>query len=762
MMKRWFHNIYYSFPVQLLIVHLRSNHLLIGTWILFAILLSGFLGRKYGFQYLFLDPEYLGQVNFWSFFFVGMAFGSFFMSWNLTIYLLTSHYFPFLASLSRPFTKFVINNMVLPLSFFLFYMVFVIHFQRYYEALGFGVILMNCLGFIIGGLTLVLSYSLYFQFTNRDISYYEKSGAKSPDLSKSFAPGRRHVDLEYIKLDTSRWKVATYLSESLTPRLVRSVAHYDSSLLMSIFKQNHLNALILQLLSMMVLLSLGYLIDYPPFRIPAGASLFILGSLLTAIIGAVTYWFNEWRVTVILLGLLVFNYITRSEAFNHQNRAYGMDYQAPPAAYTIEKIQGVCGSPVIEEDKATTIAILNRWRNKVAPGRSPLPKMVVLSVSGGGLKAASWAMQVVQAADSLMEGQLLHHTVLITGASGGMLGMAYLRELSLEKQNGKAVHLYSRRHIDNITKDLLNSVAFTIVSNDLFLPWATFETGGYTYHKDRGYIFEQQLNENTGYILDKTIGDYRQAEQAAIIPMLFITPSIVNDARRLIISPQGVSYMMAAPVGQSHPNTVEADAVDFGWMFKQQNADNLRFLTALRMNATYPYILPNVHLPSEPGVEIMDAGFIDNYGMISATRFIQVFQDWIKENTSGVVLLQVSSSEKLEQVTTSGGQGIVESLINPIGIAGKMLIRQEFEHDNTVGFVYDILGQDYFDVIRFMYRPSQSNKLEASISFHITEREKEDVLSAIQLEENQASLRQLMQLIAPPTKQNAVNRQLEE
>ena len=684
------------------------------------------------------------------------------MSWHLTLYLLTSHHFPFLASLSRPFTKFVINNMVLPLCFFLVYMVFVIHFQRYYEALGFGVILMNCLGFIVGSLTLVSGYSLYFQFTNRDISYYEKSKAKSPDLSKSFAPGRRHVDLEYIKLDTSRWKVATYLSESLSPRLVRSVAHYDSSLLMSIFKQNHLNALILQLLSMMALLALGYLIDYPPFRIPAGASLFILGSLLTAIIGAVTYWFNEWRVTVILLGLLAINHITRLDAFNHQNRAYGMDYEAPPAAYTVEKIQGVCGSPVIEKDKAATIAILNRWRNKVAPAGEPLPKMVVLSVSGGGLKAASWAMQVVQTADSLLAGRLLDHTTLMTGASGGMLGMAYLRELSLQKQKGQPVHLYSRQHIDNITKDLLNSVAFTIVSNDLFLPWATFEAGGFTYHKDRGYIFEQQLNENTGYILDKTIGDYRQAEQAAIIPMLFLTPSIVNDARRMIISPQGVSYMMVAPVGQNHPNTVEADAVDFGWMFQEQNADNLRFLTALRMNATYPYILPTVHLPSQPEIEIMDAGFIDNYGVISATRFIQVFQDWIRKNTSGVVLLQVSSSEKLEQVTPSGGQGIIESLINPIGIAGKMLIRQEFEHDNTLGFVYDILGKGHFDVIRFMYRPSQANKLEASISFHITGREKEDVLNAIQLEENQASLRQLVQLLLPSVKQNAAHRHLEE
>ena len=110
----------------------------------------------------------------------------------------------------------------------------------------------------------------------------------------------------------------------------------------------------------------------------------------------------------------------------------------------------------------------------------------------------------------------------------------------------------------------------------------------------------------------------------------------------------------------------------------------------------------------------------------------------------------------------SGGQGIIESLINPLGIAGKVLERQEFEHDNTVGFIYDILGKEHFNVIRFMYRPSRSNKLEASISFHITEREKEDVLSAIQLEENKASLRQLVQLISAPVKQNAAHRHLDE
>ena len=126
------------------------------------LMMAGKIGRKLGIQYLFLDPEYQGDVGFLSFFFVGLAYASFLMSWNLTVYLLSARYFPFLASLSRPFTKFSFNNFVLPLAFSLTYIGLVIHFQRYYENLTFGVILLNCLGLIAGFLALTLGYALYF------------------------------------------------------------------------------------------------------------------------------------------------------------------------------------------------------------------------------------------------------------------------------------------------------------------------------------------------------------------------------------------------------------------------------------------------------------------------------------------------------------------------------------------------------------------------------------------------------------------------
>ncbi len=743
-MKKWLNSTYYSFAVQLLVLHVRSYHLLIFVWLMLSLLITGQLASKLGIRYLFLSPEYLEQVNFWSFFFVGLGFGGFFMSWNLTIYLLSAQYFPFLASLAKPFTKFSINNSIIPLIFFLGYLGFIIHFQVVYEQLSNEQIWFNCFGLLMGTLVIILFYIIYFHFTNRDISYYRPHKNKAPNQIGTIAPGHRKVDLDYIKKDDQRWRVNTYLNEYCQPRLVRSVAHYDSKLLRSIFQQNHLNALITQLLSMTSLLILGYLIDLPIFRIPAGASVFILANVFTAVIGAVTYWFDRWRITVMILILVGVNFFTSFELFHHTNKAYGMDYWRKPTEYSYPKLENVVLSNQVEKDINNTQNILSNWKEK---NKENKPKMVILSVSGGGLKSAVWAMQVVQQADSLLQGELLDHTVLVTGASGGMIGMSYMRELYLQKQVSPEFDLYADGYIDNIAKDILNSVAFTMVSNDLFVPWSKFEQDGHYYHKDRGYIFEQQLNENTDYMLDKRICDYEDFERDATIPMLYLTPSIVNDARRLIISPQGVSFMMVPPIGTQQQSSVEIDAVDFNWLFEDYGSQNLRFITALRMNATYPYILPNVHLPSQPEIEVMDAGFIDNYGILAATRFVQVYKDWIKENTSGVVVVQISSSERIEQISSSKQTGIVESLFNPLGIAGKVLARQEFEHDNSLGFVYDLLGEDNFEVIRFIYAPSQENQEKASVSFHITEREKKDIKNAFYLDENQSSLRQLLRAL---------------
>ncbi|MBR9920058.1 MAG: patatin-like phospholipase family protein [Bacteroidetes bacterium] len=743
-MRRWFSQIFYSFPVQLLVLHLRNNFVLLLIWLFLAMLLTGAIGSKYGVKLLFWAPEYLGVVGFWSFFFIGLTYGALVMTWNLTCYLLGAHYFPFLATLKRPFTKFALNNMVIPIAFIAVMLYF--NFQFTYQESGhYSQVAINIIGFLSGLLALVVLLAIYFNFTNKDIqSYVEVRNANPPHL----APGlRRPVDYHGVKTGMDRWRVDTYLTESCRPRIVRSVAHYDPTVLLRVFRQNHLNAVKVELASLIILLVLGYLIDYSAFRIPAGASIFLMASVGIALIGAVSYWFHRWRMAVFVLVLLSVNYITRFESFNHRSKAYGLDYSSE-ASYTYSDLQEVYSPANVLADSLTTLQILENWKQKAHPGEAGKPRMVFLCVSGGGLKSTLWTMRVLQQADQQNEGKLLNNTMLISGASGGMIGAAYYRELYLQQLEGQPHTLADPNFNELVTKDLLNSIAFTIVTNDLFIPWSRFEQGGYTYVKDRGYVFEEQLNENVNNAFRRRLADYREPELRADIPLMFFTPAVVNDGRRIVISPHKVSYMMGTPADLRQNGPMEIDAVDFARLFENQNAENLSMSSALRMNATFPYILPNVYLPTEPAIEVMDAGFRDNFGLKSATRFIHVFKEWIRENTSGVVLVQVRAFDRKLDIPASDDQGTLESIFNPLGIAGQVISLQNYEHDTNLGFLHDILGPDMFELIRFTYEPGEG-KEAAPISFHLTKGEREDISNAVHIQENKEAFARLYKLLNP-------------
>ena len=728
-------------------MQIRSHHLLLFLWISLFLMVGGVMGTKFGLHYLFLDPEYLGQTGFLSYCIIGIAFGCFFLTWNLTSYLLLAHSFPFLATLKRPFTKFCINNFLVPLSFLLFYLGAIASFKNSEENIF--QILLDGLGFLTGMLFLGFLYFFYFKHTNRDISYYQLQLKNVPNLAKAIRPGRRDIDVDYIKQDKNRQVVKTFLNEALRPRLVRSVAHYDSKLLLDIFRQNHLNALVIQLMTILLLMFLGLLTDFPAFRLPAGASILFFLSITTAVIGALTYWLNRWLVTTIITLLFVVNFLTSHNIAYTLNKAYGLNYDKEHVDYNLQQLQNLIQTAHVEEDINATLAILEQWKTKNTQADSmQKPKMIILSTSGGGLTSAAWVLRSVLQADSLLSGQLLDQTVLMTGSSGGVLGSAYMRELRLQQLTQPELNIYDPIHLENITKDLLNPVTFMLVANDLFIPWTTFEYQGKDYHKDRGYIFEKQINENTQGILDKPLGAYRNYEQSAQIPMLYITPAILNDGRKLYVSPQGVSFMMTPPIGIDQPGSVAIDGVDFGGLFKEHRADSLRFLTALRMNATFPYILPGVHLPSQPAIEVMDAGFVDNFGVLPASRFLLVFKDWILENTSGVVLLQVRSVPENKEIGEAKRKGIVSALLNPIEMAGQIFVRQKFEQDAHLGYLYEAFDPSFFHHIQFDYLFEElPGKEQASISFHLTRKEKEHIFKATQTDHYQKSVKELQDIL---------------
>ncbi|MGH2564609.1 MAG: hypothetical protein ACRDE5_08855, partial [Ginsengibacter sp.] len=62
-MKEFIKNFYYSFPIQLLLLHFRKSQVLLIFWLILFLTVTGNFMKVFGANALFLAPEYLGNVN---------------------------------------------------------------------------------------------------------------------------------------------------------------------------------------------------------------------------------------------------------------------------------------------------------------------------------------------------------------------------------------------------------------------------------------------------------------------------------------------------------------------------------------------------------------------------------------------------------------------------------------------------------------------------------------------------------------------------
>lgn len=295
------------------------------------------------------------------------------------------------------------------------------------------------------------------------------------------------------------------------------------------------------------------------------------------------------------------------------------------------------------------------------------------------MRSALWTMVSVDAANNATNGDMWKHLVMINGSSGGMIGASYLREYYYRTENGLA-EINSDQVIEDISADKLNPVAATAVLHDLFFRFKKFKYGSHYYTKDRGYAFEQKLNADTRGWLDRRLSDYAQLELRRDMPLLILSPTISNDGRKLIVSSQPVSYLCH----NNDPNQLNEN-IEFRRFFKNNEPDSLSFLSALRMSATFPYVFPAASLPTNPSVEVLDAGIRDNYGMSNTLNFIYFFREWLLRNTSGIVLLQIRDQEKFIDLKASQYPSLADRVTQPFGtFYNTVLDIQDYQLDASV------------------------------------------------------------------------------
>lgn len=736
-MKAWLKGFVHSFPIQLLFLHFRKYQVLLVFWFILFSTVGGSFMKTFGADSLFLAPEYLGNVNSFSYAIVGISVGMFIMSWNIATFILFSKHFHFLAATTNPFLKYCINNFIIPLLFLLFYFFKAFDFVHHKELVAPIEIVFFAGGFL-SGLIFILAVSfLYFFRADRSILRRMMPVINNPKeyIRQYMGTGEKREEKNLISVE---W----YFESPRKLRKTRNVSHYTDQFIESIFKSHHFAAILSVFAAFVFLVIIGFFLDYQVFQIPAAASITIFFSILIGVSAAFTFFLQSWSIPYLILLVFVLNIFYQLNWIDPRNKAYGLDYidKSDRPAYSREELLALCSKANVDADRQNMIHILENWKKKQDAEK---PLMVVINTSGGGHRSATFTMKVLQQLDSITHGTILKKTFLITGASGGMMGATYFRELYLRKEQGKNIRLQDPAYVDDIAGDLLNPLFSSLFARDLISPALKFKVGHYKYVKDRGYAFEQKFNKDTRGYLDKQIKDYAMDEKEANIPLMFFNSVVTRDGRKMLISTQPVRFMMQGREDSAHLPVMDPDVIDFGSFFEKQDPGNLRVLTALRMNATFPIVLPNVWLPSKPVIDVMDAGLRDNYGEETALRFLESFDDWLQQNTSGVLLIQIRDRQAGGWEAPYVSDNMIDHITKPFLLLQHNWYKMmEFFQNDMLEYYAEVKAHNIFKII-FQYA-SANEENKAALNFHLTQSEKNDIISSVFSKTNEESFSKLV------------------
>jgi hypothetical protein len=673
------------------------------------------------------------------------------MAFHMTTYIMDGWRFSFLAVVHRPFIHFCFNNSLVPLFFYLLYTIQFVSFQLDNDLDSKGEVLRLYLGFALGS---ILAYAIlfgYLSLTNK--GFFNLFSETIDKRLRKVSRNHRLKKGEADPFNLEGPQVQVYLNLNLRWEQVRpDISRFEKAKLLRVFHQNHWNLFLIQVFLVAFILFLGLFNEQEILQFPAAMSALLLLSILLMAIGALTFWLRTWAMVTVLVLLVSANYFSSISWLTKPHQAYGMDYSSAPARYNLARMDALTHPDTLRKDKEAVLQILDRWRAKFPVDSKP--KLVLVAASGGGQRAALWTLKVLQELHSSTSGKLTQHSFLYTGASGGVLGEAFFRELYLRSQGDSSLNPSDSVYLQQLAADNLNPILFSLLVNDLLFPTQKLDYKGRVYSKDRGFAFEEQLNKNTKGILDKSLADYKEPESLAQIPLLPLTTLITNDGRKLVISPQSFSFFGSAGIpGLQHKELKQS--IDFMRFFEAHDPGNLRFLTALRMSATFPFVTPNVELPSDPIMKTIDTGLADNFGIQDALRFLYVFQEWIGANTAGVVLVTIRDSEKSPEISSSASTKILEKIGSPLkSIYGNWDKMQSIH--NEVLFNYMAASMPFeVEKIEFEYAHGKlpTKGLEtvrsmqrASLNWRLTAKEKRSILANIQTLSNQAALARAKQL----------------
>ncbi len=740
-MRRILTGLYYFLPIQLLLLHFRRYQLLLVFWAILLLTITGNFAAHFGASSLFLAPEYQGVISYASMFLLGSAFCVFMMMWHITTFIIHSKRITYIAATRHAFLLYALNNAIIPLAFLIFYSVVSVRYQLREEHTTAKDIILMQVGFYLGFFSVLLISFAYFFRVSRD--YFKSTFTR---FAKSAYTLKGAIPRDGLDEDRDEIQARSHLSLRLRIIASDGKRKVQPRIAGLVLQRHHRNVVFATFVAYVILLILGMYIDNPWLRIPAGAGFLLLFAIMLGLVGAFKYFMRSWETLGWISFIVLLSVMVKYKVFDLRSIAYGLDYhQSLEQVYHYSTLRSLFTPVRYNSDVTTEKYRLDNWKHAVTNDTGKLPPLVVITVSGGGTRSAYWTFRTLQYIDSATGGKLFRHTVLLTGASGGMIGATYWRNIHDAHQRGDIKDPYAPRFQENIGKDLLNPIVFSFACIDLISPFNKITVAGHRYSTDRGYAMERELARNSEGLLDRPIGYYERRESRGEIPQLIINGTIINDGRKLMICNQPIAYLTQPEYSLRLPSP-PIDAVDYGAFFPEQNTGELRLTSALRMNATFPYILPVVKLPSSPRMNIMDAGLRDNFGIQVASRYLHVMRHWLKQNVRETIFLEIRDTRENDVSSNTDQSTLGNMVADPL-----FVIQNKWEAIQSYGYNYvkdfsPAYVDDKLKLITLQYIPREFKK-SAALNFHLTREEKEDIYASIDHPYNQSEVARLIQAL---------------
>jgi hypothetical protein len=468
------------------------------------------------------------------------------------------------------------------------------------------------------------------------------------------------------------------------------------------------------------------------------AVLFVIGAVLYLALWAANR-FRGWKVYPALAVCVVLTVAAAAECFLAVRMSAGqpavlalalLAYAALSARYRRATARGLAPGAVQQQMWPIADAeALNAWQHGLPAGR---PVLVVVAANGGGIRAGLWAAATLTAIEKQWPA-FARHVRLITGASGGMLGATYwaatLDARGQHRENGNVID--GKTLVAGVAAGGLSAVASGLVFRDLLPP--PFRVG-----PDRGTSLEKAWEENCP-TLRRSIGELRIGEVEGWRPSVVLAPMVVEDGRRLIIS----NLDLDALLQNQGPTVGGAERYSFGghqalkaWPWAQ---DSLSLSTAVRLQANFPWVLPSTEVPplaaGHPRLRVVDAGYYDETGVDLACLWIRQHFDFLRQQTEGVLLLQLRDTPSIARnATPTKDRGWLAKGLDGLGTPVSAVLRARdsttwYRNDATVADLAARFGQAKAE--GFFTTAVLELQREASLSWSLTPEEVDAVCSDV-------------------------------